>query len=92
MASFLLTQFEVGVNFWTTITVLFIWEESSGPFCLLCPERSQRKVLVFFFHAECNIKIEVNKLKVQCGIDSLFPLAKSLFRFSEGYEFIDNYR
>lgn len=46
----------------------------------------------FFFHAECNIKIEVNKLKVQCGIDSLFPLAKSLFRFSEGYEFIDNYR
>ena len=53
MASFLLTQFKVDFNFWKNITVLFIWEESSGPFCLLCPERSQRKVLVFF-HAECN--------------------------------------
>ena len=48
MASFLLTQFEVDFNFWTKITVLFIWEESSGPFCLLCPERSRRKVLMFF--------------------------------------------
>ena len=48
--------------------------------------------MFFFCHSECNIQIEVNALKVQCSIDSFFPLAKSHFKFSEGYEFIDNYR
>ena len=47
--------------------------------------------MFFFCHSECNIQIEVNALKVQCSIDSFFPLAKSHFKFSEGYEFIDNY-